>query len=338
MKEIVSAAARDLGPAGRSRLEAGIDPATLALARRFDPAVHADLWNRRGPWARLELAQAPSLPLRPLDLAEARKLNAVMPSGLDADGSSAPFRLKAGGAERARALLCLTQAIYYEAALEPPEGQAAVAQTVLNRVRHPLFPKSVCGVVYEGASRPGCQFSFACDGSRQRPPIAPFWQRAEAVAKAALDGFVDRAVGSAVYYHADYVFPTWASEMFKIRKVGTHIFYRFPGAEAPTARYLGGELRVSMAGPPHMAPPEAQPLAPSPGRRPEALLTVASAASEGPRTRAAMQILAIPPAGPAVGAGQLSTGLQSVARTPPGRSGGYVPGGPGAPAHAATGS
>ena len=165
-----------------------------------------------------------------------------------------PFYLRTLGAERARAVLCLSQAVYYEAALEPLAGQQAVAQTVLNRLRHPDFPKSVCGVVYQGASQPtGCQFSFTCDGSRDRPPIQPYWGRARAVAEAALDGFVLKAVGSATYYHADYVSPRWQSQMVKIGQFGSQIFYRFPGAlgrvEALTGHYRGGELRVSMAGP-----------------------------------------------------------------------------------------
>jgi spore germination cell wall hydrolase CwlJ-like protein len=292
----------DLGPVGRARLEAAMDPASLALARRFAPGRHADTWGRRAPWLALDLEQAPTLGLRPLGWDDARKVNAALPGSAADSAAAAPFRLRAGGAERARALLCLTQAIYYEAALEPREGQAAVAQTILNRVRHPDFPKSVCGVVYQGASRPGCEFSFACDGSRQRPPIAPYWQQAQAVAEAALDGFVDAAVGAAVYYHADYVFPTWAVEMFKIRQVGAHIFYRHPGAEALSGRYLGGELKVSMAGPPQKAlpPAESLTLAEAPGAhgRPRAVLTVA-AAPPGPAERAADQIVAISPPPPA---------------------------------------
>jgi len=163
-----------------------------------------------------------------------------------------PFVLPARGPERERAVLCLSQAVYYEAALEPLAGQQAVAQTVINRLRHPDFPKSVCGVVYQGASESGCQYSFACDGSRDRPPIEPYWGRAHAVAEAALNGYVDKAVGAATHYHADYVTPGWRPDMVRIAQVGAHIFYRYAGpagdARLLDARYVGGERQVSTTG------------------------------------------------------------------------------------------
>ena len=82
-----------------------------------------------------------------------------------------PFSLVGIGTnDRARALECLTAAIYYEAASESDDGQRAVAQVVLNRVRHPAFPGTVCGTVYQGSERAGCQFSFACDGAMARAP------------------------------------------------------------------------------------------------------------------------------------------------------------------------
>ena len=87
--------------------------------------------------------------------------------------ASRPFDLSdSDPLDRRRALLCLTQAVYYEAGFEPLEGRRAVAQVVLNRMRHPAFPKSVCGVVYQGARDPVCQFSFVCDGSLYRAPGA----------------------------------------------------------------------------------------------------------------------------------------------------------------------
>jgi spore germination cell wall hydrolase CwlJ-like protein len=127
------------------------------------------------------------------------------------------------------ALRCLTQAIYYEAANEPELGKRAVAQVVLNRLRHPAYPNSVCGVVYEGANARVCQFSFTCDGSLLRPPMARQWQESRRVAQAALAGRVLPDVGGATHYHADYVVPRWAYTLGKLDKIGTHIFYRFPG-------------------------------------------------------------------------------------------------------------
>jgi len=320
----IVASAGDLDLQGRLRLEGRMDPASLKLARRFDPAPHADLWSRPRGWTVLALARPPGLAMRALDQGDARKINAALPGGLDL-AAAQPFYLAGSGPERARALLCLTQAIYYEAALEPKSGQAAVAQTVLNRVRHPDFPKSVCGVVYQGSQAPGCQFSFACDGSRERPPIAPFWQRAEAVAKAALDGAVEKQVGTATHYHADYVFPAWAPEMFKIGQIGAHIFYRYPGpfgAQGLTAHYRGGELRVSMAGPPASllpakppAPGEAAP-APSPGTAGPTVAIAASTGLPGRRRVSGVTSLAAPVA-PAATTASTPASVQISAAPPP---------------------
>lgn len=124
---------------------------------------------------------------------------------------------------------CLAQAIYYEAALEPELGQRAVAQVVLNRVRHPAYPNSVCGVVYQGSNKRVCQFSFTCDGSLLRAPSAWHWARAVRFAKDALAGVQVPEVGTATHYHADYVVPRWAYTLGKITQLGRHIFYRFPG-------------------------------------------------------------------------------------------------------------
>lgn len=144
------------------------------------------------------------------------------------------------------ALKCLTQAVYYEAAYEPLPGRRAVAQVVLNRVKHPAYPNSVCGVVYQGAERrTGCQFSFTCDGALLRGPAAAPWREAEAVALAALGGYTERSVGTATHYHADYVLPKWAFTLGKITQIGRHIFYRFGGSSGTAAafsdRYAGLE-------------------------------------------------------------------------------------------------
>ena len=105
-----------------------------------------------------------------------------------------------------------------------------MAQVVLNRMRHPGYPASVCGVVYQGADRPtGCQFTFTCDGSLNRSPDADGWRRANEIAAAALSGAVYAPVGWATHYHADYVVPYWASTMAKNDVVGAHLFYRWPG-------------------------------------------------------------------------------------------------------------
>ncbi len=159
--------------------------------------------------------------------------------------AASPFLAQAASLDdAARARDCLTAAVYYEARSEPAEGQRAVAQVVLNRVRDRAFPHSVCGVVYQGVgSGRGCQFSFACDGSMDRPREPDAWGRAERVAIAALNGGVMAAVGNATFYHASYVLPWWASSLTRLGAVGSHIFYRWPGA---LERALG--MRATYAG------------------------------------------------------------------------------------------
>ncbi|QKG72232.1 cell wall hydrolase [Erythrobacter mangrovi] len=163
------------------------------------------------------------------DAAEAR--NALIPlSKVRLESPGYLRRVEMSATSESTAERCLAQAIYYEAALEPLSGQRAVAQVVLNRVRHPAYPNSVCGVVYEGANRPVCQFSFTCDGSLLRSPVKSYWDRSQRIAREMLDGDSVPEVGTATHYHADYVVPRWAYTLGKITQIGRHIFYRFPGA------------------------------------------------------------------------------------------------------------
>lgn len=145
--------------------------------------------------------------------------------------------------DASRATECLTAAVYYEARSEPTDGQRAVAQVVLNRVRDRAFPASVCGVVYQGSSRStGCQFSFACDGSLNRPRDPGAWARARLVAMAALGGDVYAAVGAATHYHATSVLPWWASSLVRLGAIGHHLFYRWAD---PLERALGFRQRYA---------------------------------------------------------------------------------------------
>lgn len=137
------------------------------------------------------------------------------------------------------AIDCLAQAVYYEAALEPVLGQRAVAQVVLNRVRHPAYPNTVCGVVYQGWNQKVCQFSFTCDGALMRKPQTDLWRSAKAIAQDALSGREVPEVGTATHYHADYVVPYWAFKLGKIATIGRHIFYRFPGSPGRAASFYG---------------------------------------------------------------------------------------------------
>lgn len=148
--------------------------------------------------------------------------------------------------DRARAQYCLTLAIYYEAASEPDAGQRAVAQVVLNRVAHPAFPDTVCGVVFQGSERTtGCQFSFTCDGSLVRKPARMWWDRAASVARDALAGQVYQPAGLATHYHTVQVHPYWAPSLDSVGVIGAHIFYRWRGKAGQRAafsdRYFGAE-------------------------------------------------------------------------------------------------
>jgi hypothetical protein len=153
---------------------------------------------------------------------------------------------RATAIDRARAMQCLTAAIYYEAGGETIDGQRAVAQVVLNRARHPAFPATVCGVVYQGVERAHCQFSFACDGALSHTPAIAGWSRAAQVAAAALSGSVYSPVGLATHYHTFAVAPAWNRAMVMTDMVGAHLFHRWKGywgtAAAMNRVYAGGEV------------------------------------------------------------------------------------------------
>ena len=183
---------------------------------------------------------------RPITPAEAIIENAKREFSGRPDTAAAAFTLKADTGTRERALECMTQALYYEAANEGADGQRAVAQVVLNRMRHPGYPSSVCGVIYQGSERPtGCQFTFTCDGSLARIPIQSLWKQSQRIASEALSGKVFAPVGHATHYHADYVLPYWADSLDKSLQVGRHIFYRFKAglgsSSAFRQRYSGVE-------------------------------------------------------------------------------------------------
>lgn len=187
---------------------------------------------------------------RPLTVEQAIEANSKVPFAQRRDDAAREFILKADGVDRGRAVECLAQAIYYEAASEGEEGQRAVAQVVLNRLRHPGYPSSICGVVYQGSERVmmGCQFTFTCDGSLLRRPNLAMFASARRIAIEALAGRVFEPVGHATNYHADYVLPYWAASLDKQVQVGRHIFYRLKGnlgsSSAFGQRYAGREPTV----------------------------------------------------------------------------------------------
>ncbi|WP_349320313.1 cell wall hydrolase [Asticcacaulis sp. MM231] len=177
----------------------------------------------------------------PGSMSDANSGAAVVRTSLD---TSAPVNTLSTPAVRAAAAMnfkaatrsdsdCLTQAVYYEARGEGTDGMRAVAQVILNRVRHPAYPKSICGVVYQGAAqRISCQFSFVCNGAMGAPVETSAWRRAKKVSEAALAGYVMPSVGTSTSFHTTGVTPGWSGTMERVAQIGTHIFYQFRGRGA----------------------------------------------------------------------------------------------------------
>ncbi len=216
--------------------------ASIPAAPALRPAVRTDL--------------APPPPISPLPAVlemqnltpdQALAANQAIPMATLPNPAAKPFSMAdAADEDKARAETCLAQAVYYEAGFEPLEGEQAVAQVVLNRVRHPVYPKTVCGVVFQGAElKTGCQFTFTCDGALGRTPEEKAWARAVTVAHAALNGYVMKPVGEATHYHTQYVVPYWSPSLVKLTQIGQHIFYRWTGTfgQPPAfgGQYAGNE-------------------------------------------------------------------------------------------------
>ncbi|WP_294029516.1 cell wall hydrolase [Sphingopyxis sp.] len=199
----------------------------------------------------------PPLAYKPLSADVALAENAALPFSTAPVEQAPPLVVPltaSAFAGRRSAMDCLTAAVYYEAAQESDSGKRGVAQVVLNRARHPAFPNSICGVVYQGADRKtGCQFTFTCDGSLARKPSRAGWDAARRIAIAALSGRVEPSVGMATHYHADYVVPYWAASLAKIAQVDHHIFYRWTGGwgrrsaftQAVSQEQFSGEPQIS---------------------------------------------------------------------------------------------
>jgi spore germination cell wall hydrolase CwlJ-like protein len=295
VREIARATNGDLSDQGLQKLTARMDPAALALATRHDPATDRELSGL----ATYLFQPKPDLGLGGLEAEAAARVNAAIPIASDAFRPISAFAFApASETDRKRALRCLTQAVYYEAALEPASSQEGVAQVVLNRVRDPDFPSSVCGVVFQGASLDtGCQFSFTCDGSLARGPVPWAWARAEEVARKALAGYVAPGVGTSTHYHADYVFPYWGPTLAKVNQLGRHIFYRWTGSAGETAsfaqRYSGHEPWIDEA---RFARP----------RMTEAAKLLKASATVGPDGRVSMSFPSLTPP-PSMGGRRVAT-------------------------------
>lgn len=183
--------------------------------------------------------------LSTLPVEDARARNAAVPFAEADPAAARPFVFRGSSTDRTRARDCLALAAMAEAGAGDAD-QRAVMQVILNRVRHPAFAATVCGVVFQGSERPtGCQFTFTCDGSLARSYSDALWRTARQRANDALGGYVHAPVGTATHYHADYVYPAWSGELDKIAAVGPHLFFRWRGwwgsGAAMSARYTGGE-------------------------------------------------------------------------------------------------
>jgi spore germination cell wall hydrolase CwlJ-like protein len=199
----------------RRQLRAAVTPVALLVCVIAIWLVARDNW----------LKIAPSIPLR-LTMEQAKAFNASVPFVGGRLVAARPFHFRGTPAAYEQAIQCLATAALYEAG-DDLRGQKAVIQVVLNRIALPQYPKTVCGVVYQGAERPtGCQFSFTCDGSITRRPEHIGWLAARTGARRALTGYVFRPVGTATHYHTDWIVPYWMPTLDKIAQIHDHIFYR----------------------------------------------------------------------------------------------------------------
>lgn len=181
------------------------------------------IWNS-ARWLGIGKSEAPLK----LTMDEARAINTDIPFVDGPVRPAKPFMFRGSAKTRQEAVDCLATAAIYETG-RSSDGQRAVIQVILNRVRNAGFPKTICGVVYQGSNKStGCQFSFACDRSLTRRREPRGWSAARHRASRALQGYVYAAVGTATHYHTDWVVPYWSAALDKIAKVDTHIFYRRP--------------------------------------------------------------------------------------------------------------
>ena len=259
-KRALVAALTVIGSASCVPLHAGQNP--LPTARAPETPVHIPALPEAVAFA--PEIEADPLLLEPVSATDAAAINAAIPISTGPNPAAAPLLLRSASiSDRVRSLQCLAEAIYYEARSESEDGQRAVAQVVLNRVRSPAYPGSVCGVVYQGPMRAGggCQFTFTCDGSLRIAPSGPGWDRARHIAAAALAGSVYAPVGYATHYHTQQVVPTWAYKLVKANVIGSHSFYRMQGnwgsPSAFSRQYAGREPSPAalLASRPRIAPP-----------------------------------------------------------------------------------
>ena len=151
------------------------------------------------------IVQAPFAMARSLPLAALVALNSV----------GVPLDEQAG---------CLAVAVYHEARGESLEGQLAVANVIINRTNSPKYPDSWCEVMKQP-----WQFSFVNPRTGRYPAVntnSQAWNNAQAIARIAASRTAAEVDPDVLWYHADYVAPSWGKRLKLVEKIGTHIFYR----------------------------------------------------------------------------------------------------------------
>ena len=152
--------------------------------------------------------------------------------------------------EESPEFICLVENIYFESKGESMRGKIAVGVVTLNRLKDSRYPKTICEVVKQGPVRESwktrqdpnltadqrqynpvrhrCQFSWWCDGYKERIKYDENWIDSVRAAKSALTGKYDDLVGEATHYHAVYVTPEWANRLRFIVQIDNHKFYEYP--------------------------------------------------------------------------------------------------------------
>jgi hypothetical protein len=198
-----------IGLGGSSTALAQQVSANRLIVQNTIPAAPAALPAQAQPLPRGNIY---TLPLRPAPVRAAPVAQSL--SALVAANGDGPT-LDAEGT-------CLATAVYFESMGESLEGQLAVAQVVINRAKSGQYPTSLCGVVKQKA-----QFSFVRGG--QFPHVdasCQAWRKAQAIARIAAAKMAQVIPTDVLWYHADYVAPSWGRRLARVDKIGAHIFYR----------------------------------------------------------------------------------------------------------------
>jgi spore germination cell wall hydrolase CwlJ-like protein len=197
---------------------AATDAADVRMTFDVEPAMYG--WRARAETMVAENAFEGKAILVSARMRDNSALAAVKPF------QPASFRTAAKNSREQR---CMAEAIYYEARSESRQGQLAVAEVVVNRVRSKFYPDTICGVVYQGSERStGCQFSFTCDGSMKARPRGAAWREANALASQVLMGAVRPVTHRATHYHTTAIDPYWSASLVETTRIGAHVFYRLP--------------------------------------------------------------------------------------------------------------